>query len=147
MLDRTIESDRRPALDIRPASRMRDGHRREYDPWEHAERVSFCERSEQALADVGIYRTVSFRNLAEARFGGHPYTTRAVNSWIEEGLARQSTATGAKGNPFKVVTLTLRGTDSARDIAVERGLDVKQQVESGLVQRAQITHDTAIYRA
>ncbi len=148
MLDRMIESDRSPAPESRHADRMRAGHRREYEPREHAERVSFRERSNRALADVGIYRSVSFRDLAEAHFGGHPYTTRrAVNGWIEEGLARESTATGPKGNPFKVLTLTARGADTARDIAAEQDLDSGQQFESGLVQRAQIVHDTAIYRA
>ena len=110
--------------------------------------MSFHERSERALADVGIYRTVSFRDLAETHFGGHPFTTRrAVNHWIEEGLVRESTAKGPKGQPFKVLTLTGRGADTVRDLVLERGLDPGQQIESGLGQRAQIVHDTAIYRA
>ncbi len=93
--------------EVRLANRMRDGHRREYAPRRHTERVSFHGRSKRDLADVRIYRSISFRDLAEAHFGGHPYTTRrAVNCWIEEGLARESTATGPKGNPFKVLTLT-----------------------------------------
>ena len=117
--------------------RMRDGHRREYEPRQDGERVSFRERSKRDLADVGIYRSISFRDLTEAHFGGHPYTTRrAVNYWIEDGLVRESTATGPKGNPFKVLTLTARGADTARDLAVEQGLDPEQQVLSGLVQRA-----------
>ena len=97
---------------------------------------------------MGIYRSISFRDLAEAHFGGHPYTTRrAVNWWIEEGLVRESTAKGPKGQPFKVLTLTPRGADVARDLAVEQDLDPGQQIESGLLQRAQLVHDTAIYRA
>ena len=60
---------------------------------------------------------------------------------------RESTAKGLKGRPFKVLTLTLRGADVARDLAVEQGLDPGQQIESGLLQRAQLVHDTAIYRA
>ena len=110
MLDRTIESGRSLAPEIRHAYRMRDGHRREYDPRQQGERLSFRKRSERALADVGIYRTVSFRDLAETHFGGHPYTTRrAVNCWVEEGFVRESTATGPKGKPFKVLTLTPKG--------------------------------------
>ena len=90
-----IESDRNLAPETRHAYRMRDGHRREYDPRKLSERVSFQERSHHALADVGIYRTVSFPDLAETHFGGHPYTTRrAVNRWIEDGLVRESTAKG-----------------------------------------------------
>ena len=148
MLDRMIDSDRSLAPETRHVCRMRDGHRREYDPRQEGERVSFHERSKRALADVGIYRSVSFRDLAEAHFGGHPYTTRrAVNRWIEDGLVRESTAKGPKGQPFKVLTPTPKGADTARKLAVEQNLDPGQQIESGLGQRAQIVHDTAIYRA
>ena len=77
MFDRSPELDRDPSranlsLEIRAPGRMREGHRREYDPREDRERLSFRERSERALAEVGIYRSVSFRDLAEAHFGGHP---------------------------------------------------------------------------
>ena len=110
MFDHAIESDRSLVPETRDTCRMRDGHRREHDPRQHTERISFRERSKRALADVGIYRTVSFRDLAEAHFGGHPYTSRrAVNWWIEEGLVRESTAKGLKSRPFKVLTLTPRG--------------------------------------
>ena len=47
-----------------------------------------------ALADIGIYGAVSVRDLAEAHFGGHPYTTRrAVNAWTRDGLAQETRAT------------------------------------------------------
>ena len=59
MMDRTIESDPRPAApQSRTHYRMRDGHRREYDAREGAGSISFRDRSERALADVGIYRCV-----------------------------------------------------------------------------------------
>ena len=99
MFDRTIGLDPRPAApQSRTHYRMRDGHRREYDASRDRGSTSFRDRSEPALADVGIYRCVSFRDLAETHFGGHPYTTRrAVNAWIREGLAKESTAKGPKG--------------------------------------------------
>jgi len=147
MLDRAIESNRNPQP-VRFPSRMRDGYRREYDPRRERERVAFRQRSERALADVGIYRAVSFRDLAETNFGGHPYTARrAVNSWIEQGLARESTATGPRGNPFKVLTLTSRGADKAQKLVAKQGLNPEQQVSSGFLQRVQIVHDTGVYRA
>ncbi len=92
MFDRTIETDPRPAAPpSRNAYRMRDGHRREHAASRDRGSISFRARSERALADVGIYRCVSFRDVAEAHFGGHPYTTRrAVNAWIREGLANES---------------------------------------------------------
>ena len=150
MFDRTIETDPRPAAPpSRTAHRMRDGHRREYAAGRDRGSISFRDRSERALADVGIYRCVSFRDVAEAHFGGHPYTTRrAVNAWIREGLAKESTARGPKGTPFKVLTLTRKGAAAIRGLAAGQGLDPRQHIRSTTrLQHAQLSHDTAIYRA
>ena len=108
---------------------MRDGHRREYDASRDRGSTSFRERCRGALADIGIYGAVSYRDLAEAHFGGHPYTTRrAVNAWIREGLAQETRATGPNGNPFKVLTLTRKGVAEARKLAAERGIDPGQEI-------------------
>ena len=150
MFDRTIETDPRPAAPhSRATYRMRDGHRREYAASRDGGSISFRARSERALADVGIYRCVSFRDLAETHFSGHPYTTRrAVNAWIREGLARESTAKGPEGRPFKVLTLTRKGAVAIRDLALGQGLDPEQHIGSAArLQHAQLAHDTAIYRA
>ena len=121
MFDRTIGSDPRPAApQSRAIYRMRDGHRREYDASRDRGSTSFRERCRGALADIGIYGTVSVRDLAEAHFGGHPYTTRrAVNAWIREGLAKESTAKGPKGRPFKVLTLTRKGAAAIRRVRLD----------------------------
>ena len=148
MLERTQELDRDRTPMTRAPARLRDGHRREYDPRKVGERLSFRQRCERALADVGIYRSVSFRDLAEAHFGGHPYTTRrAVNRWIRAGLMREHTAKGSKGKPFKVLTLTQRGAEKARQAARGQGLDRQQRTWSGLVKCSELTHDTEVYRA
>ena len=148
MLERTLNGVRERNPLARTPARLRDGHRREYDPRARGERVSFRERSERALADVGVYRSVSFRDLAEARFGGHPYTTRrAVNRWIGAGLMREHMAKGPKGGTFKVLTLTRKGAKQARRAAVNRGLDPNQRTWSGLVKRSELCHDTEVYRA
>ncbi len=151
MLDRTIEPDPRPAAPpSRANQRMRNGHRREYDASRDRGSTSFRERCRGALADIGIYGAVSYRDLAEARFGGHPYTTRrAVNAWTREGLAKESTAKGPKGRPFKVLTLTRKGAAAIRDLDAGHGLDPGQHIRSAarLLQHAQLAHDTAIYRA
>ena len=151
MFDRTIGSDPRPAApQSRAIYRMRDGHRREYDASRDRGSTSFRERCRGALADIGIYGSVSVRDLAEAHFGGHPYTTRrAVNAWTREGLAKESTAKGPKGRPFKVLTLTRKGAAAIRDLDAGHGLDPGQHIRSAarLLQHAQLAHDTAIYRA
>ena len=151
MFDRTIGSDPRPAApQSRATYRMRDGHRREYDASRDRGSTSFRERCRGALADIGIYGSVSVRDLAEAHFGGHPYTTRrAVNAWTREGLAKESTAKGPKGRPFKVLTLTRKGAAAIRDLDAGHGLDPGQHIRSAarLLQHAQLAHDTAIYRA
>ena len=150
MFDRTIGLDPRPAAPpSRTNHRMRDGHRREYDASRDRGSTSFRERCRGALADIGIYGAVSYRDLAEAHFGGHPYTTRrAVNAWIRQGLAKESTAKGPKGRPFTVLTLTSRGAAAIRDLAAEQGLDPGQHIRSAAhLQHAQLAHDTAIYRA
>ena len=149
MFDRTIGSDPRPAAPPSRASyRMRDGHRREYDASRDRGSISFRERCRGALADIGIYGAVSVRDLAEARFGGHPYTTRrAVNAWIREGLAQETRATGPNGNPFKVLTLTSKGVAEARKLAAERGIDPGQEIGFARTRPAEAAHDTAIYRA
>ena len=151
MFDRTIEPDPRPAApQSRAIYRMRDGHRREYNASRDRGSTSFRERCRGALADIGVYGSVSVRDLAEAHFGGHPYTTRrAVNAWIREGLAKESTAKGPKGRPFKVLTLTRKGAAAIRDLDAGQGLDPGQHIRSAarLLQHAQLAHDTAIYRA
>ena len=144
------DAPRQPgAVDPRENSRrekMREGHRREYTPSRNRE--SFERRAGRALAEVGMYRSVSFRDLADAHFDGHPYTARrAVDRMVKGGLMREHQATGPKGGTYKVLTLTRDGAARARRLAHEQGLDRDQQTHAGLVKRGELSHDTAIYRA
>ncbi len=149
MFDREVEPDPRPtAPPSRNPNRMRDGHRREYAADRERGSISFPERCAGALADIGVHGAVSFRDLAEARFGGHPYTTRrAVDTWIRDGLVQETTVTGPNGNPFKVLMLTPTGVADARELAAERGMDRNQRIEVPRIWDAQASHDTAVYRA
>ena len=148
---RDIGADTRQpgAADPRENSRrekMREGHRREYTPSRNRE--SFERRAGRALAEVGMYRSVSYRDLADAHFDGHPYTARrAVDRMVKGGLMREHQATGPKGGTYKVLTLTRDGAARARRLAHEQGLDRDQQTHAGLVKRGELSHDTAIYRA
>ena len=126
--------------------RTRTGHRREYDPSQDTR--SFKQRVERAMADMGMYRTVSYRDLSEAHFGGHPFATRkAVDRMIRDGYLREHQAKGPKGGTFKVLTLTEAGARRARQCAVKQGFDKAQHTWSGLVKKSELSHDTAVYRA
>ena len=150
MFDRTVDTDPRPAA---PHSRnrrrrMRDGHRREYAADRARGSISFRERCAGALTDIGVFGAVSYRDVAEARFGGHPHTTRqAVNAWIRKGWVEEHRATGPKGNPFKILSLTREGVIEARKKAARRGMDSAQRIGTQRMKPAEAAHDTAIYRA
>ena len=149
MFDRTVEPDPRTAAPpSRNRYRMRDGHRREYAASRDRGSTSFPERCARGLADIGVYGAVSYRDLAEARFGGHPYTTRrAVNAWVRDGLAQETRATGPRGNPFKVLILTSKGMAEARLQAGERGMDPGQEIRFARIRPSEAAHDIAVYRA
>ncbi len=149
MFDRTVEPDPRPAAPpSRNRQRMRKGHRREYAADRARGSIPFPERCAGALTDIGVFGAVSYRDLAEARFGGHPYTTRrAVDTWIRDGLVRETTAAGPNGNSFKILTLTPAGVAETRKLAAERRMDPRQRIEIPPIRSAQASHDTAVYRA
>ena len=126
--------------------RQRDGHRREYDP--RSEHQNFQERIDRAVADIGVYRSVATRDLAEAHFEGHPFAARrAVDRMVRAGHVREHTARGPQGGAYKVLTLTERGVERAERVAREQGLDQKQKAWSGLVKPNELGHDVAVYRA
>ena len=80
--------------------RERDGHRREYDP--RTERKNFQERADRAVADVGMYRSVAYRDLAEAHFEGHPYAARrAVDRMFGPGTSGSTLPRGRKAAPTR----------------------------------------------
>ena len=109
----------KPERQLNPRSRrMRDGHRDPVDP--HRDRLSYQRRLERSLVDVGLYRSVSFRDLAEAYFDGHPYVARrAVNQWIRAGAFKETTARGRDGK----AAADIERMQAAQDL----GLSVDQQ--------------------
>ena len=126
--------------------RGRRGHRREYDP--RSERQNFQERIDRSVADIGVYRSIATRDLAEAHFEGHPFAARrAVERMVRAGHVREHTARGPQGGAFKVLTLTERGGERAERVAREQGLDPEQKAWSGLVKPGELQHDVAVFRA
>ena len=142
-----------PAREDR-ARDQRAGHRREHDARaqaaeaRHRPRRTRTERTRDAIADVGLYRAVSYTDLSEQHFDGHPFTTRRLVTQMKHaGLIEEHEATGPHGNTFKVLTATERGKDAAHRAAVDAGHAPEQQTWTGLVKPAELSHDTAVYRA
>ena len=155
--DRQDEAARTHAREARatpdPQTRT-TGHRREHDARahdpeaRHRSRRSRTARTRDAVADVGLYRAVSYTDLSDQHFDGHPYATRrSVNHLIRAGLIEEHKATGPAGQTFKVLTATERGRDAAQRAAVDAGHVPEQQTWSGIVKPAELSHDTAVYRA
>ena len=144
----------RPTREDRARDEPLAGHRREHDAREQdpearrRPRRTITERKRDALADVGLYRAVSYTDLSERHFDAHPYATRrAVNHMIRVGLIEEHEATGLEGHTFTVLTATALGKDAAQRAAVDAGHVPEQQTWTGLVKPAELSHDTAVYRA
>ena len=151
---RDISSDPRTLTPQRPKrdylkerqDRTRTGSRAEFDP--RSAREGFTSRTERAVAEIGMYRTVAYKDLSEAHFDGHPYATRrAVDRMIQQGDVQEQTAKGPQGGTYKVLTLTDKGVHRAEVAAQDQGLDSGQKAWSGLVKSAELQHDTAVFRA
>ena len=135
-----------PARDER-TRHERAGHRREHDAREVTRRTR-TQRTRAAIADVGLYRAVSYKDLSERHFDGHPYTTRRMVTQMKQaGLIEEHEARGPRGNTFKVLTATERGKGAAHRAAVDAGHAAEQRTWSGIVKPAELSHDTAVYRA
>ena len=125
---RDLATDTRTRPEVRPRrdhvrereQRERDGHRRKYD-LRRTKRPTFQERTDRAIADVGMYRNIAYRDLADAHFGGHPYAARrAVDRMVRAGHVREHTAHGLQGGTYKVLTLTERGVERAERVAATK---------------------------
>ena len=144
-----IREERAPEWARQDARDRQDEAARAHDPEaRHRPRRSRTARTRDAVADVGLYRAVSYTDLSDQHFDGHPYATRrSVNHLIRAGLIEEHEATGPQGQSFTVLTATERGRDAAQRAAVDAGHVPEQQTWSGIVKPAELSHDTAVYRA
>ena len=141
---------RAPRQDRAKPDARTDGHRREYTAREAQprDRRTRTDRDRDAIADVGMYRAVSYTDIAEQHYDGHPYVARrAVTRMVRAGLMEEHEATGPQGNTFTVLTATQRGRDAAHRAALDAGHVPEQETWTGLVKPAELSHDTAVYRA
>ena len=146
----TYTREPRPTREPREAQPRTDGHRREYTAREAQprDRRTRATRDRDAIADVGMYRAVAYKDISEQHYDNHPYATRrAVNRMVRDGKLEEHEATGPQGNTFTVLTATERGRDDAYRAAIDAGHVPEQQTWTGLVKPAELSHDTAVYRA
>ena len=102
---------------------------------------------DRAVAEIGIYRSVAYKDMSEAHFDSHPYATRrAVDRMIQSGDVREQTVKGP-GGTYKVLTLSRKGVERAECAARGQGLDKEQKAWSGIVKPGELEHDTAVFRA
>ena len=144
------EYDRSPEYHAEPRTRFveRRAARRARGDAQPRDRRSRTDRDRDALADVGMYRAVSYTDITDQHYDGHPYAARrAITRMVRAGLVTEHEATGPQGNPFTVLTATARGRDAAHRAALEAGHVPEQQTWTGLVKPAELSHDTAVYRA
>ena len=141
---------REPRQDRAKPDARTDGHRREYTARaaQPRDRRTRTDRDRAAIADVGMYRAVSYTDISEKHYDGHPYVARrAVTRMVRAGLMEEHEATGPQGNTFTVLTATQRGRDAAHRAALDAGHVPEQETWTGLVKPAELSHDTAVYRA
>ena len=138
----------RPDAQTRPTGHRREHAAREQDRDRHPARRTIADRKREAVADVALYRAVSYTDLSDHHFDGHPYATRrAVNHLVRAGLVEEHDAQGPAGHSFTVLTATDLGREAGQLAAVEAGHVPEQQTWTGLVKPAELSHDTAVYRA
>jgi hypothetical protein len=110
-------------------------------------------RSEELklLADVGRFRVMSTRDLAETVYDNRPSRLERDLAFLkQQGLVRidavQARRDGRRGRSerIEVVTLTRAGKDMARQTS---GLSEGQKLYAGLVKPREVEHDSQIYRA
>ena len=138
-----------PRRETEGAERERRKRERKRRLLERERPLTRQQRSERALADIGIYRLVPFEELADAHFGGrHREARRAVNTWIREGLAKEFKGKDEGGAPYALFSSTAKGASVLRDLAEGQGIDPGQRFSYTLrFRRDRLAHDAAVYGA
>ena len=108
------------------------------------------EEERKILADVGRFRVVTTRDLAETIYGHRQAEIdRDLISLRQKGLVEVDAVNPRRGRQGKlehiaVVTLTRAGSNVARQTS---GLPLDQKFYDGLVKLREVEHDAKIYRA
>jgi hypothetical protein len=113
--------------------------------------VSLRDEERELLADVGRFRVVSTRDLAETIYGNRQsQMERDLGFLRQKGLVQVDAVNarrdgrGGKVERIEVVTLTRAGRNAARQVSE---LPEGQRLYAGLVKPREVEHDAQIYRA
>ena len=113
--------------------------------------VSLRAEELKLLAEVGRFRVISTRDLAETVYDNRPSRLERDLAFLkQQGLVQidtvQARRDGRRGQSerIEVVTLTRAGKDVARQTS---GLPEGQKLYAGLVKPREVEHDSQIYRA
>lgn len=133
---RALPGDRRPQRDRIPPQAIG---------------ISLRDEERKLLADVGLFRVISTRDLVELVYDNRPSRLEHDLAFLRQrGLievnAVQARRDGRRGRSetIEVVTLTRAGRDLARQAS---RLPEGQKLYAGLVKPREVEHDTQIYRA
>jgi len=105
----------------------------------------------KALSEVGRFRVVAVRDLAEIVYGGDRSALERDLRFLEEkGIVSQRSVNARRDGSWReperihVVTLTRPGKKIVREVG---NLRQDQELYAGLVKPREVEHDTQIYRA
>ena len=146
-LSREPESERRATSPNRPM----DQRPRRQTIAPQAIGLSLREEERKVLTEVGRFRVIATRDLAETVYGNrHARMERDLAFLREKGLIRVDTVNarrdgrGGRVERIEVVTLTKGGQSLARGSGE---LPRDQKLYAGLVKPREVEHDAQIYRA
>lgn len=148
--DRLVRPERRHELGWQPERQVDQRTRRETIP-QQVVGLSLREEERKVLAEVGRFRVITTRDLAESIYGNRQSRMESDLTFLrEKGLVTVDAVNarrdgrGGRVERIEVVTLTRAGRDVARQTSE---LPQDQKLYSGLVKPREAEHDAQIYRA
>lgn len=134
-----------------PHDTRRDHRPRRNDLPQQMVGVALRDEERKLLAEVGRFRVIATRDLAETVYGNRDGRMERDLAFLrQKGLVEVDAVNarrdgrGGKVEQIEVVVLTKLGRDVVRQTG---GLPKDQQIYSGLVKPREVEHDTQIYRA
>ena len=151
-IPRSLHERNQKPLEIANPPRVERRPRRDCDPRNDVGiGIHLRPQEIKALSEVGRFRVVAVRDLAEIVYGGDRSALERDLRFLEEkGIVSQRSVNARRDGSWReperihVVTLTRPGKKIVRQVG---NLRQDQQLYAGLVKPREVEHDTQIYRA